>query len=78
MDHDAVCDCHFRGHCDTFNDPLIDDARKGPTGLGCRQQSDVYRGRHCRPFACAYLSMVLTDALKQPLPDSTGGETPTR
>jgi hypothetical protein len=78
MDHEAMCDCLFKGRCATFNDPLIDEARKGPDGLGCRQQSDLYRGRHCHTFACAYLTMVFTDALKQPPPDSTGGEAPAR
>jgi len=66
MDHEAVCDCQFAEHCQTFNDPLIDEARKGPEGLGCRGQNDIHRGKHCRTFACAYLSLVVTDALKQP------------
>ena len=68
MDHQAICDCGFRGHCETYNDSLIDDARKGPGGLGCREQSDIYRGKHCRTFACSYLSMVISDGLKQPVP----------
>jgi hypothetical protein len=66
MDHEAICDCQFRGHCPTFGDPLVDDERKGPAGFGCRSQSDRYRGRHCRTFACAYLSMVVSDALRHP------------
>ena len=69
MDHEAICDCHFRQRCETFRDPLIDDDRKGPEGHGCVGQSDLYRGKHCKSFTCSYLTMVLTDALKQPLPD---------
>ena len=63
MDHEAICDCAFRDRCETFSDPLIDGRRKGPEGFGCVQQSDVHRGKHCRTFGCAYLSMVLSDAL---------------
>ena len=68
MDHEAICDCQFRDTCATFNDSLIEEARKGPSGLGCRGQSDVHRGKHCRTFACAYLSVVISDALRQPVP----------
>ena len=68
MDHEAICDCPFMDHCETFGDPLIDKVRKGPDGLGCRDQNDIYRGRHCRTFACAYLSMVVSDVLKHPAP----------
>jgi hypothetical protein len=57
----------FMRECETFGDRLIDDDKKGPNGFGCREQSDTYRSRHCRTFACAYLSMVITDALKQPV-----------
>ncbi len=66
MDHDAICDCAFSDRCTTFNDPLIDDSQKWPDGRGCRQQSDVYRNKHCRNFRCSYLCLVLTDALKHP------------
>ncbi|HUS91516.1 MAG TPA: hypothetical protein VM695_06675 [Phycisphaerae bacterium] len=66
--HEAICECAFTARCTTFDDPLIDEARKGPTGLGCHQQSDVYRAQHCKPFACKYLTVVFHDALKQPTP----------
>ncbi len=68
MDHESICNCQFREHCETFIDPLIDKARKGPTGLGCREQNDLYRAKHCHTFSCAYLSLVLSDALRQPVP----------
>ena len=63
MDHEQVCDCPFRDTCATFNDPLIDQRRKGPDGLGCRGRNDIYRGKHCRIFRCTYLSMVFSDAI---------------
>lgn len=66
MDHEAICDCPFRSCCATFSDPLIDDGRKGPDGMGCLRQSDVYRTKHCKTFCCTYLSTVLSDVLKQP------------
>jgi len=72
MDHEAICDCPFLARCETFADPLIDQRRKGPEGLGCQGQNDRYRGKHCKTFACAYLSMVLTDALK-PTPTRPAG-----
>jgi len=68
MECQALCDCHFKEHCPTFNDPLVDDERRGPKGLGCLGQTDLYRGKHCQTFVCAYLSTVLSDALKNPLP----------
>ena len=64
MDHEAICDCPFMARCETHADPLIGEKRKGPDGLGCQGQSDTYRGKHCRSFACAYLSIVVADALK--------------
>lgn len=66
MDHEEISDCPFKDHCAAFNDSLIADNRKGPGGLGCRGQNDIYRGKHCRKFACAYLSMVVSDGLKPP------------
>ena len=66
MDHEAICECLFAARCATCADPLIDEARKGPTGLGCHQQSDVYRSKHCKPFACKYLTVVFDDALHRP------------
>jgi len=59
MGHEEICDCCFIRHCATFDDLLIDDARKGPEGLGCRQQSDVYRAKHCHVFRCMYMSVVI-------------------
>lgn len=57
------------GTCATFNDPLIDEARK--LSLGCRGRSDFYRSEHCRTFACAYLSMVVSDVLRRrPAPET--------
>lgn len=66
MEHETICDCPFSGRCATCADPLIDKARKGPAGLGCRQQSNFYRAKHCKPFACKYLTVVFHDALHQP------------
>lgn len=68
MDHETMCDCPFADHCQTYADPLIDKTRKGPTGFGCRGQNDIYRGKHCHVFACAYLSMVVSDVLKHQAP----------
>jgi hypothetical protein len=75
MDHDAICDCLFLPRCETFHDPQIDQERKTSLGFGCREQSDVYRARHCRRFACAYLSMVVTDAMGSH-PAKPAGEEP--
>ena len=66
VDHETICNCRFMDRCETFNDPLIDEARKGPGGSGCRGRDDFYRGRHCRTFACAYLSVVISDAVRHP------------
>jgi len=66
MGHDDLHDCPFMGECATFADALIDEMRKGPGGLGCRGQSDIYRGKHCKAFACSYLSMVISDVLRHP------------
>lgn len=68
MDHEALCDCQFVDTCPTFADKLIREARKGPDGLGCRERNDHYRARHCRTFACAYLSAVVSDVLRHPAP----------
>ena len=68
MDHEEISDCPFKDHCAAFSDPLIGDNRKGPSGLGCQGQNDIYRGRHCRKFACAYLSVVISDQMRQPKP----------
>ncbi len=75
MDHEVLCDCPFMDGCATFNDPLISKDQKDPQGLGCRQQTDIYRGKHCRTFACAYLSMVVSDAFRQPMPKTASKET---
>ena len=64
VDHEAICDCPFMDHCQTYTDPLIGKGRKGPEGMGCHVQNDVYRGKHCRKFALTYLTMVLEDAAK--------------
>jgi hypothetical protein len=72
MDRQTICDCCFKDHCQTFSDPLIEQARKGAAGLGCRGQNDLHRARHCRTFRCASLSLVLNDLLKQPAPESDG------
>jgi hypothetical protein len=70
MDHEAICDCPFLARCASFGDPLISEDRKGPRGMGCTGQSDLYRSRHCRSFGCQYLSMVISDAMKQPPPNA--------
>jgi len=66
MDHEAKCDCQFLETCPTFEDRMVSGRMKGPTGLGCTGQTDVYRGKHCRTFACAYLSIAVSNALRQP------------
>jgi len=63
MDHDAICDCAFKGTCGTYADPLIDVRRKGPEGFGCEARSDFHRSRHCKTFSCRYLSVILSDIL---------------
>jgi hypothetical protein len=68
MDHETICDCLFKAHCETYHDPLIAADRKGPDQLGCVGAIDVHRAKHCRSFACKYLCVVLTDALRQPPP----------
>jgi len=72
MDHEAVCDCPFKAKCQTYNDPLIHRLRKGPHGLGCVGRNDVYRGKHCKTFACGYLSMVLSEMLTRKPAARTG------
>jgi len=64
VDRERVCDCQFKAACQTFNDPLIDERRKGLDGFGCVQQTDHYRGKHCRVFRCAYLAAVVSDAMR--------------
>jgi len=49
--------------CSTYNDPLISRSRKGPKGFGCVGRNDVHRSKHCKSFACKYLSVMLTDML---------------
>jgi len=63
MDHEAICDCPFMEECSTFNDRLISQAQKGPEGMGCVDQNDVYRSKHCKSFSCKYLSVMLSDML---------------
>ena len=65
MDRERVCDCQFKATCQTFNDPLIAAKRKAATGLGCAGQTDYYRGSHCQVFRCAYLTAVVSDALRR-------------
>lgn len=60
MDHEAIRDCPFRDRCQTYKDTLVPRSRKGPNGLGCAGRSDIYRGKHCNTFTCAYLSMVVS------------------
>ena len=68
MDHERICDCAFASRCESFKDRLIDESRKGPDGLGCRAQSDVYRAKHCKTFRCVYLCAVISDGLKHLVP----------
>jgi len=63
MDHQAVCDCPFKGQCATYRDRLIPAAQKDADGLGCEGQNDLYRSEHCRTFACKYLASVLGDMI---------------
>lgn len=64
MDHDVICDCLFKGTCETYADPLIARSTKTSNGCGCQGQTDLYRSRHCKNFRCKYLSVVLSDMLK--------------
>ncbi len=64
MDRERVCDCQFKDTCQTFNDPLIAAKQKTADGHGCVGQTDYYRGSHCRVFSCAYLTVVVSDALR--------------
>ena len=64
MDHDAICDCPFQEHCQTHADPLVDEARKGPEGMGCTGANDHHRQRHCKAFACQYLAVVFSDLIR--------------
>ena len=64
MQYEKVRNCPFAGKCATYCDPLVDDARKGADGLGCVGRSDVYRSRHCKGFACKYLSVVLSEVVR--------------
>ena len=70
MDHEGICDCRFLARCATHDDPLIAASRKGPNGFGCRQQSDVHRAKHCKAFACSYLTVLLSDIVKHPGSDT--------
>ena len=60
MDHETVCNCPFMDTCETYADPLVAEARKGPEGRGCTGANDEHRRKHCKPFACRYLSMILS------------------
>ena len=64
MDRERVCDCQFKETCQTFNDPLIEARCKSASGHGCVQQTDYYRGEHCRVFRCACLMTVLSDVFR--------------
>ncbi len=63
MDATTICDCRFQDRCATFGDRLIGADRKGPAGLGCVQQTDVHRNRHCHAFRCQSLCAMLADFL---------------
>jgi len=63
MDHEAICDCPFKDTCQTFRDPMVASCEKGPAGRGCEGVNDIHRRRHCRAFACKYLSIVLSDMM---------------
>ena len=58
-----VTDCRFRDGCDTYGDPLIDRAAKGQHGRGCLAQTDIYRKKHCKAFACKLLCCILREAV---------------
>ena len=55
----ALEDCPLRHQCPAYADPLIDRRRKGPMGLGCHGQTDLYRKRHCKTFRCRLLVEVM-------------------
>jgi len=64
VDRERVCDCQFKATCQTFNDPLIEAKYKTACGHGCVRQTDHYRGKNCQVFHCAYLTAVVSDALR--------------
>jgi hypothetical protein len=59
----AVRDCPFQGSCETHGDKLVGRATKGRHGLGCVDQSDLYRKDHCKAFRCKLLARALTELL---------------
>jgi hypothetical protein len=63
MDREAIRDCQFLERCATFGDPMIDQGRKGPAGMGCTGQNDIHRSRHCHVFRCTCLCVLLGDLL---------------
>jgi len=60
---DVVGDCPFLCECSTFGDRLVPASAKGPTGRGCRGQTDAYRKKHCKAFACRTLCETFRQAL---------------
>ena len=64
-DHETICDCQFKQHCESFADLLIEEHQKGPSGFGCHGQNDLHRSKHCKTFRCNYMCMVFSDGLKQ-------------
>ena len=71
-----IADCRFLAGCETFNDPLVCRMAKGDTGHGCAAQTDTYRKKHCKGFACKLLTGILREALAKL--DRTGPSAPDR
>ena len=63
-DGNGVADCRFLAGCQTYNDPLVPAWTKGPAGRGCVAQTDAYRRRHCKTFACQHLCRAFVLALR--------------
>jgi len=59
-------DCRFLAECLTYRDPLVPRRLKGSAGHGCTGQTDTYRKRHCKTFACKMLSCLLGALLARP------------
>jgi len=62
---DVVGDCRFLQDCATYSDPLVSRTSKIATGRGCLGQTDTYRKKHCRAFACKLFCGMLKDALRR-------------
>jgi len=63
MNTERIHACEFKGACETFLDPLVDDLWKGPEGRGCLKQNDQYRAEHCKTYRACGLCRALSGSL---------------